>query len=173
MRTEMVRYSQGRPSALFDDASAERHAHLIRRLLKTMRGLDEAIAALMDNEGAHLNERWGYMSRAGHEAKSDLQRQVEKSADIYMSRVSNLLQYTPYMYFRGSFQSLAHDKTPSDATLPAEDMPLPEADRGRDAARGAPENGAVDGTRWGASGAAAPASEADARLHQRGRGHGR
>ena len=30
-------------------------------------------------------------------------------ADVYTSRVSNLLRYTPYAYFRAGQQSLAHD----------------------------------------------------------------
>lgn len=44
--------------------------------------------------------RWGYLSRAGLNDKSQLARQIEKYADIYTSRVSNFLRYTPYMYFR-------------------------------------------------------------------------
>ena len=30
-------------------------------------------------------------------------------ADIYTSRVSNFVPYTPYMHFKGPRQSLAHD----------------------------------------------------------------
>ena len=37
-------------------------------------------------------------------------RQVEKYADIYTSRVSNLLVYTPYKHFLCPRQSLAHDE---------------------------------------------------------------
>ncbi len=44
--------------------------------------------------------RWGYLSRAGLNDKSQLNRQIEKYADIYTSRVSNFLRYTPYSYFR-------------------------------------------------------------------------
>lgn len=43
---------------------------------------------------------WGYLSRAGLNDKSQLNRQIEKYADIYTSRVSNFLRYTPYSYFR-------------------------------------------------------------------------
>ena len=35
-------------------------------------------------------------------------RQIEKYADIYTSRVSNLLPYTPYKQFLCPRQSLAH-----------------------------------------------------------------
>ena len=31
-------------------------------------------------------------------------------ADIYTSRVSNLIRYSPFMYFRSPSQTLAHDK---------------------------------------------------------------
>ena len=44
--------------------------------------------------------RWGYLSRAGLNDKSQLCRQIEKYADVYTSRVSNFLRFTPYMYFR-------------------------------------------------------------------------
>ena len=49
------------------------------------------------------------MSRAGFSDKSHIMRQMEKYADVYTSRVSNLLRYTPYAYFRAGQQSLAHD----------------------------------------------------------------
>ena len=80
--------------------------------------------------------RWGFLSRAGLWDKSHLMRQVEKYelvplkyhhilsnrnlchmfhkshcspcryADIYTSRVSNFLHYTPFMYFRSQEQVL-------------------------------------------------------------------
>ena len=36
--------------------------------------------------------------------------QIEKYADIYTSRVSNFLRYTPYMYYRGYTNVLAHNR---------------------------------------------------------------
>nr|XP_007138570.1 hypothetical protein PHAVU_009G220300g [Phaseolus vulgaris]ESW10564.1 hypothetical protein PHAVU_009G220300g [Phaseolus vulgaris] len=53
--------------------------------------------------------RWGYLSRADLWDKSHLMRQIEKYADIYTSRVSNFLYYTPFMHFRSQEQNLAHD----------------------------------------------------------------
>lgn len=53
---------------------------------------------------------WGYLSRAGLNDKSQICRQIEKYADVYTSRVSNFLAYTPYAYFRAPSQSLAHDR---------------------------------------------------------------
>ena len=57
------------------------------------------------------------MSRAGFSDKSHIMRQMEKYADVYTSRVSNLLRYTPYAYFRAGQQSLAHDGDDLEAFL--------------------------------------------------------
>jgi hypothetical protein len=46
--------------------------------------------------------------RAGND-KSYLTRQVERYADIYMSRVSNFLFQTPHAYLRSPRGSLPHD----------------------------------------------------------------
>jgi hypothetical protein len=46
--------------------------------------------------------------RAGND-KSLFARQVERHADIYTSRVSNLLIETPYAYLRAARGSLPHD----------------------------------------------------------------
>jgi hypothetical protein len=54
------------------------------------------------------HEIWGPAMRAGND-KSRLARQIEGHADIYMSRVSNLLHVTPYGYLRGARGSLPHD----------------------------------------------------------------
>ena len=43
--------------------------------------------------------------RAGND-KSHMARQVERHADIYMSRVSNFMHYTPFAYFRSPRGSL-------------------------------------------------------------------
>lgn len=62
--------------------------------------------ALLRKQGSQVNEYWGYMSRAGFADKSHLMRQIEKYADIYTSRVSNLLVYTPYKHFLSPRQVL-------------------------------------------------------------------
>merc|ERR1719313_504520 len=69
-------------------------------------------------EGNHVNAYWGYMSRAGFADKSHLMRQIEKYADIYTSRVSNLLPYTPYKQFLCPQQSLAHSTRSPEASFP-------------------------------------------------------
>src|SRR5262249_44801399 len=70
--------------------------------------LDHAIAPLAKAVGEVPNERWGLLLRAGND-KSPLARQVERSADVYTSRVSNFLHVTPYAYLRSPRGSLPHD----------------------------------------------------------------
>ena len=52
--------------------------------------------------------------RAGND-KSRLARQIERHADVYMSRVSNLLYLTPFGYLRAARGSLPHDTEPPSA----------------------------------------------------------
>jgi hypothetical protein len=78
-------------------------------LLVLMSRLDQKIAPMLEADGEYFNQRWGYLSRAGLWDKSHLTRQIEKYADIYTSRVSNFLRYSPFMYFRSQSQTLAHD----------------------------------------------------------------
>jgi hypothetical protein len=84
-------------------------AELMQQILSALESLDSEIEARLAMYGANVNVHWGYMSRAGFSDKSHLMRQIEKYADVYTSRVSNLLRYTPYAYFRAGQQSLAHD----------------------------------------------------------------
>ncbi|MEN8235033.1 MAG: HAD-IG family 5'-nucleotidase [Actinomycetota bacterium] len=70
--------------------------------------LDDTIAPLAIEAGQLRNEAWGQMMRAGAD-KSLLARQIERYADIYTSRVSNLLYPGPYAMFRMGRQDLPHD----------------------------------------------------------------
>ena len=70
--------------------------------------LDSRVAPLVVADGHMFNPRWSYLMRTGKD-KSHLTRQIERYADIYTSRVSNFLHYTPFMYFRAPRGSLPHD----------------------------------------------------------------
>ncbi|VAH75549.1 unnamed protein product [Triticum turgidum subsp. durum] len=63
-----------------------------------------AATCMNDQELTESMQKWGWLSRAGLWDKSHLTRQIEKYADIYTSRVSNFLHYTPFMYFRSQEQ---------------------------------------------------------------------
>lgn len=70
--------------------------------------LDARISPLARATGEILNARWGLLLRAGND-KSHLARQIERSADIYTSRVSNFLLATPHVLLRSHRGSLPHD----------------------------------------------------------------
>ena len=70
--------------------------------------LDERIKPLAKEAQQIFNPRWGLLTRAGF-VKSYLARQLEGYADIYISRVSNLLYQTPFAYLRSTRSSLPHD----------------------------------------------------------------
>ena len=59
-----------------------------------------------------MSARWGLLLRTGND-KSLLARQMERHADIYLSRVSNFLYTTPYLYLRSPRGSLPHDPNPA------------------------------------------------------------
>jgi HAD superfamily 5'-nucleotidase-like hydrolase len=74
--------------------------------------LDDVITPLAIEAGRLRNESWGLMMRAGAD-KSLLARQVERYADIYTSRVSNLLYPGPYATYRIGRLDLPHDPHPA------------------------------------------------------------
>ncbi|CAA7400154.1 unnamed protein product [Spirodela intermedia] len=111
LRLALQRRTKGRPAQTraATNMNNEDLTETMEKLLIVMQRLDYKIAPMLEEDGEHFNSRWGYLSRAGLWDKSHLTRQIEKYADIYTSRVSNFLQYTPFMYFRSQEQSLAHD----------------------------------------------------------------
>ena len=117
---------------LTDDALVvdEHSASVCRRhmayLVRAMDHLEDDIAPAVRSEGESFNTYWGFISRAGYD-KSSFQRQIEKYADIYTARVTNLLPYTPYHYFRAFQPPLAHDveldlESPNDHDLLCDDV---------------------------------------------------
>jgi len=70
--------------------------------------LDALVAPLAREAGEIVNPRWGPLLRAGND-KSHLARQIERSADIYTSRVSNFLHATPFAYLRSTRGTMPHD----------------------------------------------------------------
>lgn len=70
--------------------------------------LDDRIAPIARAAGELGNPIWGPLMRAGND-KSLFARQVERYADVYTSRVSNLRYETPYAYLRAARGSLPHD----------------------------------------------------------------
>ncbi len=86
--------------------------HLTERmteLREKLKEIDAKISPLAREANTLGNSRWGPTMRTGKD-KSLLARQVEGFADIYMSRVSNFLNYTPFAYLRSHRGSLPHDE---------------------------------------------------------------
>jgi len=70
--------------------------------------LDARIVPLAQAAAELGNSTWGPLMRAGND-KSLFARQVERYADVYTSRVSNLRHETPFAYLRAARGSLPHD----------------------------------------------------------------
>lgn len=86
----------------------ETYRNQIEQLRSELIELDDEIKPLVVRDGKDFNEKWGFLMRAGND-KSYLTRQVERYADIYTSRVSNFLAYTPHVYFRAPRGNMPHD----------------------------------------------------------------
>jgi 5'-nucleotidase len=80
----------------------------IERVRSEIGELDELIMPLAIAAGRLRNETWGPLMRAGVD-KSLFARQVERYADCYTSRVSNLLHATPFALMRARRTDLPHD----------------------------------------------------------------
>lgn len=80
----------------------------LRALREASSALDARIGPLAERTGRALNDRWGPMLRAGND-KSLLAQLLGRYADVYTSRVSNLLYATPFAYLRSPRTSLPHD----------------------------------------------------------------
>ena len=70
--------------------------------------LNLRISELLDQLKPHFNPWWGEIFRAGSE-ESRYADQVEKYACIYMTRVSDLADYSPRTYFRPRRRAQAHE----------------------------------------------------------------
>ncbi len=84
-------------------------ARRLKALRAEVEALDARIGPLAARSGKVGNRWWGPLMRAGND-KSLLTRQVERSADIYTSRVSNFLLRTPFAYLRSPRGSMPHDR---------------------------------------------------------------
>jgi HAD superfamily 5'-nucleotidase-like hydrolase len=73
-----------------------------------MEEIDKQAGPLAKQTAEAFSSRWGTPLRSGYDI-SHLARQVERSADIYTSRVSNFLYATPFAYLRAKRGSMPHD----------------------------------------------------------------
>lgn len=106
LRMALVRAEKGYGPALTVPAPGVRRR--MNELRRSLDALDEEVAPLSREASELVNERWGPPMRAGND-KSHLARQVERYADVYTSRVANLLHATPFGYLRSPRGSMPHD----------------------------------------------------------------
>lgn len=101
--------AQLRLAALHDKSKASQSelSEVTQRAIE----IDKQIAPLARQASELGNATWGPLMRAGND-KSLYARQVERYADVYTSRVSNLRHETPFAYMRAARGSLPHDHSP-------------------------------------------------------------
>lgn len=80
LRLQHTRNVFGRAETAPHFACAEDVRADLTQLLTVMDRLDEAITPLVREDGARFSDRWGYLSIAGVNDKSQIQRQIEKCA---------------------------------------------------------------------------------------------
>ena len=71
--------------------------------------IDKKVGQLIKEYEAKFNASWGEVMRAGVEP-SFFASQIERYACIYMTKVSDLLDYSPRKYYRPVKLKLAHEK---------------------------------------------------------------
>lgn len=81
----------------------------INALYEEMDGLNNRISALIGEYKSYFNPYWGEILRAGNE-ESRFAEQVERYACIYMTKVSDLYDYSPKTYFRPLKRVLPHER---------------------------------------------------------------
>ena len=109
-RLALERWDQDRqPSpGLADEAHAEDCRRDVVQLRAAVKAVDDRLEPLLARVGEAFNRHWGYLTRAGHDDKSHIARQIEKYADVYCAKVTNLDAYTPFHHFRAAPVDLAH-----------------------------------------------------------------
>jgi 5'-nucleotidase len=105
LRVQLQRQDAGYGPRVAPPAPVRRRMQELRH---GMEALDEQIAPLSRKASELVNPSWGPLMRAGND-KSHLARQIERHADVYTSRVANLLYETPFAYLRSPRGSLPHD----------------------------------------------------------------
>ena len=86
-----------------------RDASELDALYQDIDRLNEQISSLIAAYTSYFNPYWGQVLRAGFE-ESLYAEQVEKYACIYMTRVSDLYEYSPRTYFRPKRRILPHER---------------------------------------------------------------
>jgi HAD superfamily 5'-nucleotidase-like hydrolase len=110
IRLALQRHRSHSPASKVEPGEVGTMTGRLTEIRSQTEALDAEIAPMARAAGELFNPNWGPLMRAGND-KSHLARQMESYADIYTSRVSNLLYTTPYAFLRSPRGSLPHDPT--------------------------------------------------------------
>lgn len=80
----------------------------VQNLFDQMEKMDSKLSELLKQYKQNFNMYWGEVMRAGNE-ESYFAGQVERYACIYMSKISDMLHYSPRTYFRPRKRLLPHE----------------------------------------------------------------
>lgn len=80
----------------------------LRILHEQILDLDKHVSDLITEQESHFNPMWGRIFRTGAE-ESYFAYQVERYACIYMEKLIDFLQVSPYNYFRAHKRLMPHD----------------------------------------------------------------
>lgn len=80
----------------------------VTELQKLITDIDGQISGLIKRQQLLYNHQWGQLMRAGNE-ESYFAYQVDRYACVYMTKLSDLLDLSPRMYFRAPRRLLAHE----------------------------------------------------------------
>jgi HAD superfamily 5'-nucleotidase-like hydrolase len=90
------------------ETQQKNHKEKLTELFKEIEKTDKKLTQLITKYQTYYNARWGEVMRAGQDP-SRFAGQVDKYACIYMSKVSDLIDYSPRTYFRPRKRPLAHE----------------------------------------------------------------
>lgn len=79
-----------------------------KEIMAEITKIDEKLATLIPKYNTFYNPVWGEIMRSGQDP-SNLAGQVERYACIYMSKVSDLIDFSPRYYFRPKKRPLSHE----------------------------------------------------------------
>lgn len=91
-----------------EDEKTDKYNAAIESLQDQVTEIDLKIATLLKRQHAFFNAKWDRVFRVGAE-ESYFAYQVERYACIYMEKLSDLLDHSPFTYFRPRRRLLPHD----------------------------------------------------------------
>ncbi|MHB8418603.1 MAG: HAD-IG family 5'-nucleotidase [Myxococcales bacterium] len=95
-----------RPAAEADRRGQKAELEQVRRASREVNREIERIEGALESG---MNRYWGLLFKEGNE-NSRFGEQIESYADLYTSRVSNLLAYSPMQYFRSPRAAMPHER---------------------------------------------------------------